>query len=194
MVLAASFLIGYFGATNLSAYQISLQLGTIAYMFPMGISLAVTTIVSHQFGSNNFNEIRKIFKTGLLLGALIAIVILFIYLFFGTTITTIFIKSSESNHNIVITYATKFLIIAGITQLFDSLLAIATSILRGLGDVIAPMYYCIVCYWLIGVSSMWILGFLLKLDGLGIWLGLCLGISCACLLTLGRAYKKCFTL
>ncbi len=193
MVLAASILTGYFGAVSLSAYQISLQLGTIAYMFPMGISLAVTTLISHQFGTNNFTEIRKIFKNGINLGLIIAIVILLIYIFFGSYIASIFMDSNEANFNAVIHYATIFLIVAGATQLFDSILAISNSTLRGLGDVMIPMYYCILCYWLIGVSSMFILGFLLKLNALGIWLGLCLGIGCACILTFIRAYKRCFS-
>jgi|GEM_PF-6865887 len=181
MVMAAGFLAGYFGASSLSAYQIALQLTTIAYMFPIGIGFALTTLISHQYGARHFSEIRKIFKTGICLSMSLASCLLLVFLFFGKPLSLLFL-SDLTHINEVISYSIRFLMLAGFLQLLDSGLAIMNSTLRAIGDVIVPLYCAILCYWLLGIGSILLLCFVFKIGAIGIWVGLCIGIGSAFLL------------
>ncbi len=190
MVLTASLLAGYYGAVSLAAFQIALQLTSLAYMFPMGIGFAVTTLISHQYGANNFGEIKKIAKIGINIGLGIALFILVLFISFGKELSLLFLINNDSAADTVVFYATRFIIVAGFVQLFDAGLAIANGVLRGVGDATVPMYYSIICYWLFGVGGILVFCFLLHINAIGIWLGLFIGISSTSILVFIRLQNK----
>jgi MATE family multidrug resistance protein len=47
---SAALLVGWIGTTALAAHQIALQVATILFMIPFGISLAATVRVGHAVG------------------------------------------------------------------------------------------------------------------------------------------------
>jgi MATE family multidrug resistance protein len=62
----------------------------------------------------------------------------------------------------------------------------AAMALRGLKDARAPMWIAGASYWLAGFPMCVALGFGLKMQGLGIWLGLAFGLLVAAVLLVWR--------
>jgi MATE family multidrug resistance protein len=58
--------------------------------------------------------------------------------------------------------------------------------LRGLNDTRIPMLFAAICFWLIGFSACYGLGFPLGLGAVGVWIGLSIGLIVYALLLVWR--------
>ncbi len=56
---SAALLVGWIGTTALAAHQIALQIATILFMVPFGISLAATVRVGHAVGRRDPAAARR---------------------------------------------------------------------------------------------------------------------------------------
>jgi MATE family multidrug resistance protein len=81
----------------------------------------------------------------------------------------------------VITIASKLLLVAALFQIADGIQVVVLGALRGLQDVKVPMYLTFVAYWLIGFPTSYFLGFYTSLKAVGVWIGLCAGLTAAAL-------------
>lgn len=90
-----------------------------------------------------------------------------------------FLPSLYINDAKVIEIASGLLIIAALFQLSDGIQAVGIGVLRGLTDVKVPMYITFVSYWIIGIPVGLFLAFNYKLETLGVWIGLLLGLTIA---------------
>jgi len=86
----------------------------------------------------------------------------------------------------VLALAVQFLHIAAAFQLADGLQVTAAMSLRGLKDARMPMWLAGASYWLAGAPMCVLLGFGLKMQGYGIWLGLAFGLFVAAILLTTR--------
>src|SRR5690606_14887978 len=82
----------------------------------------------------------------------------------------------------VVHLASKLLIIAAVFQISDSVQVIVLGALRGLQDAKMPTIITFVSYWLIGFPISWFLGSEDVYGSIGIWVGLCVGLSIAAIL------------
>ena len=90
------------------------------------------------------------------------------------------------------THATSFLKIAGLFQIFDGLQVASSNALRGLKETTAAMYFTLLAYWVIGAPCCLILAFAIKLQGIGLWYGLTIGLAAAAVMLTVR-FHRCFT-
>jgi MATE family multidrug resistance protein len=67
--------------------------------------------------------------------------------------------------------------VAAAFQLFDGLQVVTTGALRGLGDTRTPMFANLVGHWLIALPVAAYIGFSLDYGVVGLWAGLCLGLT-----------------
>jgi MATE family multidrug resistance protein len=81
----------------------------------------------------------------------------------------------------VVTIAAKLLLVAALFQIADGIQVVVLGALRGLQDVKIPMYLTFVAYWLIGFPTSYFLGFYTSLEAVGVWIGLCAGLTAAAL-------------
>src|SRR5690348_4815769 len=65
---SAAILVGWIGTTALAAHQIALQVASILFMIPFGISLAATVRVGHAVGRRDPVASRRAGFTAILLG------------------------------------------------------------------------------------------------------------------------------
>ena len=68
------------------------------------------------------------------------------------------------------------LIVAAVFQLFDGVQAVATGVLRGLGDTRTPMFWNLAGHWFVGLPLGYALCFTLGLGVVGLWWGLSSGL------------------
>ncbi len=170
-------MIGWFGSSQLAAHQIAISLASASFMITLGISAAGTIRVGHAYGRKNIEDIRR---SGFLTAVFTAIVmacfgVLFIIL--RNQLPLIF-----SEDPAVIKIAASLIIVAALFQVSDGVQAAGLGALRGITDVRIPMIITFISYWIIALPIGCFLGFTLKMEVVGIWIGLSIGLSAAAVL------------
>ncbi|MEN0088291.1 MAG: MATE family efflux transporter, partial [Pseudomonadota bacterium] len=186
LFIAASFLIGWFGVLELAAHTIALQVATVAFMIPFGLSGAVTVRVGQAYGRGDSEGVGKAGYAGLALTAVTAGAAALIFLLFAPQLVRLFIGTEIENAANVVLRAVPLLYVAGAFQLADGLQVMAAAILRGLQDTRIPMLIAVVSYWGVGLLVGAIFGFGFGLGALGMWLGLAAGLLTAGILLVWR--------
>lgn len=178
-------LMGWLGVVQVAAHQIALNLASLTFMVPLGVSSAAAVIVGHAVGRGDAEGVRRSTVASLAVGA-------GFMLFTGV----LFIASPELLARLytpdmaVIALAALLLPIAGVFQVFDGLQVVAIGLLRGLGDTRTPMIVNVVGFWCIGMPvSLW-LGFGLDYGAEGLWWGLVVGLVIVALFLIARVRRR----
>lgn len=178
-------MIGWLGTKQLAAHQIAINLASITYMAALGISSAGAIRVGGAVGRQDISEVRKAGFTAILLGASIMLFCGIIFISFKNFLPILYIKDQE-----VVTIASNLLAIAAIFQIFDGTQAVGIGVLRGLTDVKGPTIITFIAYWLIALPVGYILGFIFKLNVIGVWIGFLVGLMTSAILLTLRFNKK----
>jgi MATE family multidrug resistance protein len=91
-----------------------------------------------------------------------------------------------TNQEAVIAAAVPIFLVAAVFQLSDGLQAIGAGVLRGAGDTLFPLVSNLVGHWLVGLPIALYLGFHRKMGIVGLWWGLCAGLTAVAVLLLLR--------
>ncbi|MFC5051731.1 MATE family efflux transporter [Rubritalea spongiae] len=180
---AAGLMIGVFGAEALAAHQIALQSSGMAFMIPLGISMALTVRMGET--GNDTQRQRSIVTTGWVLTLISSCTTAAIFIFAGTTIANWFIDNSG-----IVSLAASLLIVSGVFQIVDGLQVASTGLLRGLHDTRTPANIAILSYWVVGIPSGYLYAHYFGLEARGIWWGLATGLGVASLFLSARVWKK----
>lgn len=185
---ASSVMMGWLGTVQLAAHGIALQLASIAFMVPLGLSGVAAVRVGQAAGredaANLLRASRAVIATGFIAGSLSAL----LFWVFPARLSALFVDAANPDAAEVLVYSVAFLAIAAAFQLVDNMQAIAMGLLRGLRDTRTPMLIAVLAYWAIGMPAAWLLGFVFGLGGKGIWIGLACGLSVAAVLLLRRFF------
>lgn len=188
MFLGGSILMGWIGARELAAHGIAMQVGAIAFMIPLGIAGAVTVRVSSAYGRANLIDVRNAAKAALVVSAGFAVFTATVIAFFPAELISLFLDDADLDAVQVASLALPMLLVAAAFQFVDAGQAIAAGVLRGFQDATVPMLLAVICYGPIGLTSAYIMTFVLELGSVGIWYGLTLGLVFACVLLTGRYF------
>ena len=160
----ALFMAGKFGKEQIDAHGIAITLAAFTYMFASGISSAGTIRVSHFAAANNKAELKKA-------GNIAVLLVLCCMGFFALVLSSMnnvlprFFTSDEE----ILELSSSLLIIAAVFQLFDGLQVTSIGILRGMEDVKFPTYITLIGYWVLALPLAYVLGFVCKMEVIGIW-------------------------
>jgi MATE family multidrug resistance protein len=188
---AATVLIGRLGSVSLAGHQIAMNVASLTYMVPLGISSAAAVRVGHAFGTRDLHAASRAGWMALFLGVSFmsgSAVVLFVF--------PRFIARIYSSQPEVIQTGATLLMVAAVFQLFDALQVVVTGALRGAGNTHTPMWAHFFGYWLIGMPLGALLCFKFGWGAVGFWIGLCLAlilIGCILLVVWIRLMKR-FTL
>jgi MATE family multidrug resistance protein len=178
-------LMGWLGVVQVAAHQIALNLASLVFMVPLGVSSAAAVIVGHAVGRGDAEGVRRATVASLVVGA-------------GFMLCTgaLFIAAPEIFARLytpdvtVIALAALLLPIAGVFAVFDGLQVVAIGLLRGLGDTRTPMIVNVVGFWCIGMPvSLW-LGFGLDYGAVGLWWGLVVGLVIVAVFLIVRVRRR----
>jgi len=181
----AAIIIGWLGSAPLAAHQIAINLASISYMVVLGISAAATIRVGNALGAKNIVNVKRAGYSALLLGLLFMTFTGLIFILFNEFLPSLYIDDQK-----VIKLAASLLIIAALFQISDGIQAVGLGILKGITDVKIPMVITFFAYWILALPIGYLLGFNFKLNIIGIWLGLLLGLSVAAIMFVIRFKKK----
>ena len=174
---SAALLVGWIGTTALAAHQIALQIATILFMIPFGISLAATVRVGHAVGRRDPVAARRAGFGAIALGAGVMLATTLLIVALRDLIPLMFLGGDGPANAATAQLAATLLLIGATFFVTDAVQGIAAGALRGLNDTRVPMLFAAVSFWLFGFSSACLLAFPLGLRTIGIWIGFSLGVA-----------------
>jgi MATE family multidrug resistance protein len=181
---SAALLVGWIGTVALAAHQIALQIATVLFMVPFGISLAATVRVGHAVGRRDPLGARRAGFIAIVLGAAFMLATTLLVVLLRDAIPRLFLDDESAAGAETRQLAATLLLIGASFFVFDAIQGVAAGALRGLNDTRVPMLCAAVSFWLVGFTSAYLLAFRWGLGAVGIWVGFSLGVlTFAALLT-----------
>lgn len=178
-------MLGWISKEALAAQQIAMVCAGIAFMIPLGISIALTIRVGEKVRQKLTSNIRTTYLSGWALTLVFSSFTATSFLLYGEQMAEQFIDNAP----LVITYATSFLVVAGIFQIVDGQQVASIGMLRGLHDTTMPAIIGFFSYWIIGIPFGYWLAFHTSVGASGIWWGLALGLAVASVLLALRLWR-----
>lgn len=183
---AAIWLSGILGKNAQAANQIALNLGSMTFMFGMGLGVAAMIRVGNQKGLKNFTELRRIAQSIFFLTLLLEIVFAVLFLVGRNWFPALYLDSEDAANVVdnleVLILAAELLLVAAFFQISDGIQVVVLGALRGLQDVIIPTVLTFIAYWVIGFPVSFYLGLYTDFKSTGIWIGLLTGLTASAIM------------
>jgi MATE family multidrug resistance protein len=167
----ATLLSGSLGEASLGAHTIVLNLASLSFMFPLGISTAASVRVGNLIGAGDEAGARRAAHLSLLLGA--GVMSLFAAAFFLLRFQLPRIYGAEPA---VLKLCAGVLPIAAAFQMLDGTQVVASGILRGLGRTKPAAIFNLFGYYVLALPLAYWLGVRRGHGVSGVWWGLAVGV------------------
>ncbi len=177
MFAVVALMMGAMGTTIVAAHQIAINVASITFMIPLGLSMAITVRVGQLYGKQQLWQSRIAGFTGIGICTAIMCIAALIMILFPGHIAGIYTSDPD-----VITMAASLLIMAAIFQISDGLQVGGSGALRGLKDTRVPMFVNLTAYWIIGIPTGYTMGIIFGWGPAGLWAGLIAGLTVAAIL------------
>jgi MATE family multidrug resistance protein len=165
-------LMGLLGTSQVAAHQVAINLASLTYMVPLGVSAAAAVLVGQAVGRDDQDGARRAARTAVFVGAAFMVGTGAVFLSAPGWLARLYTTSVP-----VLAVATALLPLAGLFQVFDGVQVVAGGILRGLGDTRSPMIINLLGFWGVGIPAGLALGFPAGLGAVGLWWGLVAGLA-----------------
>jgi MATE family, multidrug efflux pump len=166
------FMMGRLGAVPMAAHQVALNLASITFMVPLGVSMAAAVLVGHAIGRGDPAEARRAAAAGLMCGVGFMAASGSVLLAVPRVLAHVYTSDPA-----VAAIAATLIPLAGVFQVFDGTQVVSIGILRGTGDTRTPLVVNVVGYWLIGLPLATYLGLHTAAGPAGMWWGLVVGLA-----------------
>jgi MATE family multidrug resistance protein len=160
------------GTLDLAAHQLVIGLASFTYTAALGVAAAGTVRVGIGVGSRDREATRIAGHVAFVLGVVLMSAAALAFTFFPRPLA----RLMTDDENVIATAIPLFLV-AAVFQLSDGVQAVGGGVLRGAGDTKMTFYANIVGHWLIGLPVALYLGFERQLGIVGLWWGLCAGLT-----------------
>jgi len=178
---ASSFMVGLFGPDQLAAHAVALQCSSVAFMVPLGISQAATIRVGLAMGRKRLHDALLAGRTSGCVGVGFAVFAAMTIWLASEPLVGFYLHLDDPENAAAVALAIQFLKISAVFQLVDAGQAVAAGNLRGLKDTTIPAILALLGYWVFGFSAGALLAFEFDLKGAGVWSGLAVGLTAACI-------------
>ncbi|MEZ5915370.1 MAG: MATE family efflux transporter [Parvularculaceae bacterium] len=185
---ACVFVMGRIGVNEVAAYQVALNVAAIAFMGPLGLSMAGSVRVGLAAGAGDRARVRRAAALTLLLSIAAIMLVAIPTMLAPEFVAGLYLDRSDPENAAVIELVSKFLVIAAAFMLFDATQVASAQALRGLKDVRWPMFITGVAYWAIGFPIAAWLGLGADIGAVGVWWGLLIGLFAAAAMLSTRLY------
>lgn len=159
-------MLGWIGTVALAANQVTLSIASLAWMFPVALATATNVCVAQAVGRGDRAGARRSGIAGVLLGVALMGMCAVVYISFGSWLAGLFTDDPEVRR-----LAAVLVTIAGIYQISDAVQSISLGALRGMLDNKVPLVANAVCYWVLSLPTVYVLGFVLDWGAAGVWIG-----------------------
>lgn len=165
-------MMGTLGTLDMAGHQVALNLASLTFMVPLGVSGAGAVLVGQAIGRGDADGMRRAAGAALTLGVGFMACTAVLFLVIPGTFAALYTGDPG-----VYALAASLIPIAGVFQVFDGTQAVTVGILRGAGDTTAPMIINVLGFWLVGVPASLVFGFALGGGPRGLWWGFVAGLA-----------------
>jgi len=153
-------LMGWLGVVQVAAHQVAINLASLTFMVPLGVSSAAAVIVGHAVGRGDAVAVHRGTLAALAVGAGFMALMAGVLIGFPGPLARLYTADPG-----VLALTVVLLPIAGVFQVFDGLQVVSLGLLRGLGDTRVPVIAGLAGFWGIGMPVSLVLGFVLIVLG-----------------------------
>lgn len=169
---AATLLAGRLGESALAAHTIVLNVASVSFMVPMGISLAAVTRVGNLLGAGQREAAQRAAWVAVSLGAGVMTVSAISFALLRHVIPTLYTPDL-----VVISLAAGVFPIAAAFQLFDGIQVVGGGVLRGMGSTRPAAFFNLIGYYALALPLAAWMTFGLGMGLHGLWWGLAIGLA-----------------
>ncbi|WP_374855850.1 MATE family efflux transporter [Acinetobacter indicus] len=181
----AAIVISPLGETLVAAHQIAMSVTSQLFMIPMSLAIALTIRIGTYYGEKNWAAMCRVQYLGLITATLLAFMTMSFMWLFRPEIISIYTSDVD-----VAQVAMYLLLFAIAYQLMDAWQISAAGCLRGMQDTKGPMWITMLAYWVIAFPVGVYFSRFGSMGAAGVWVGLIVGLSVACVLLLIRLYMN----
>jgi len=167
----ATIFAGRLGKAELAASTIVLNLASVSFMVPLGISMGAVTLVGNRIGAGDRHGAQRAAWVALASGAGVMVVSALVFALGRAWLPRLYTRDAG-----VTALAAAALPIAAAFQLFDGTQVVGGGILRGMGRTRPAAVFNLLGYYALGLPLAWVLGFEAGWGLPGIWAGLAFGL------------------
>jgi MATE family multidrug resistance protein len=178
-------LMGAMGTVQVAGHQVALNLASITFMVPLGLSAAAAVVVGHAVGRGDREATYRAASAALYTAVAFMGAMGVMFLTVPGPLARAYTDAPE-----VLAMAVALIPLAGAFQVFDGIQVTSIGILRGLGDTRTPMITGVLGFWLLGLPVSLLIGFRFGYGPEGLWWGLVLGLVAVAGFLLYRLHRK----
>jgi MATE family multidrug resistance protein len=172
------------GTLHLAAHQLVITVASFTFTVALGIAAAGSVRVGRAIGARSISRTRAAGHVAFVAGAIVMGFSGLMFAFFPRAIARL-----VTNQENIITAALPLMLVAAVFQLSDGIQATGAGVLRGAGDTKWSFYANLFGHWCIGLPVALFLGFRMGLGIVGLWWGLCAGLTVVAVLLFLRFEK-----
>jgi len=142
------------GTVVLAGHQIAANLGAVAYMVPLSLSIATSTLAAQSIGARDRVAARRISLNGIKLAVMCAVIVGAAVLFLRRELVSLY-----THDDAVLAIAVPLLPFIAFYQMFDALQVMTAFILRAYKIALMPTVIYALSLWGVGLGGGYVLGF-----------------------------------
>jgi MATE family multidrug resistance protein len=169
------------GTLDLAAHQLVIGLASFTYTLSLGVAAAGSTRVGLAIGARLGEATRTAGRAAFIGGAAVMAIAAAAFALAPRQLARIITDKPE-----VIAAALPLFLVAAYFQLSDGIQAVGSGVLRGAGDTRFAFVANILGHWVIGMPVALYLGFGKSMGIVGLWWGLCAGLTVVAVLLFVR--------
>lgn len=169
------------GTLHLAAHQLVIGIASFTFTVALGVAAAGSVRVGIGIGARNVRATRIAGGVAFVGAVIVMGISALSFALFPRAIMRL--VTDQEN---VITTALPLMLVAAVFQLSDGIQAVGAGVLRGAADTKFAFYANLVGHWLVGLPVALFLGFHQQLGIVGLWWGLCAGLTVVAVLLFAR--------
>jgi MATE family multidrug resistance protein len=175
---------GWLGREALASHQVVLNMASLAFMLPLGISQGASVRVGNLIGAGDEQGMRRAAKVSIALGAAVMV-----FSAVAFSVLRFELPGLYTEDRRVVALAAQILPLAGAFQLFDGTQVVAGGVLRGMGRPDAAAVVNLIGYYAIALPCAYAFGFVWGHGLVGIWAALAAGLTLVAIALLIRVVR-----
>jgi len=181
----SAFLAGHLGELALASHTIVINIASIAFMVPLGISIGAVTRIGNRIGARDFHGAQRSAWVACSFAGVFAL--LSATLFF---VGRYFLPGLYTTDGATIALAATILPIAAAFQLFDGIQVVGSGVLRGMGRTRPAAVFNLIGYYVVALPFSWWLAFHLDWGVSGLWWAMCIGLGAVAVLLVVWIHRR----
>jgi len=170
-------LAGRIGTLDLAAHQLVIGVASFTFTVALGVAAAGSVRVGNAIGARDAVATRVAGHATFVAGAIVMGASALAFALFPAAIARL-----VTNQEDVIAAAIPLMMVAAVFQVSDGIQAVGAGVLRGAADTKYTFWANVAGHWLVGFPLALWLGFSRGLGIVGLWWGLCAGLTVVAIL------------